>query len=209
VSRTKWSLFSITQCAVLKVIEIIAIPPIPRASGMRGLPDPPKVTECGYAEAGEKMTVRPTWWQPSIVIYWAIVAGSCVVAAVLRWPGGDYSFGALLLLWLLAWARVRTIRLDITEKVVRRQRGLVGPDKYRQVARSRIRAIHYYPNMISFSGPGGRPLMRTKAEWSLKQMVAVAAELQVPIYDNRRFLNLLPARVGRPVYKPFDDRPAR
>ena len=156
------------------------------------------------------MTVRPTWWQPGNVIPWAILTWSCVLATVLRWPGGDYSFGALLLLWLGAWARVRAIRLDITETMVRRQWGWIGSDKYRQVARSRIRAIRYFPDVISFCGPGGGAIMRIKAEWSLKQMIAVAAELQVPVYDHRwRWLKLLPTRVGRLVYKPFDGWSAR
>lgn len=77
-----------------------------------------------------------------------------------------------------------------------------------QLARSRIRAIHYYPDIIGFRGPDGKPVMRTRAEWSLKEMIAVAAELRIPVYDNRQCFNLVRAKTGQLVYDPFDDRPA-
>lgn len=149
------------------------------------------------------MTVRPTWRQPSIVIIWSILTGLCVAASILL-PGGDSSFGVLLVLWLFGWIHVRAIRLEVTETEVLVKRGRLWLTKTRQVTRSQIRAIHYYPDVVSFRGPSGSPLMRTRAEWSLKQMIAVAVELQVPVYDNRQCLNLLRTRVGQLVYKPSE-----
>ncbi|GAA5197444.1 hypothetical protein GCM10023322_68720 [Rugosimonospora acidiphila] len=142
------------------------------------------------------------------MISWVILAWACVWAAVSQ-PEGYFSFGALLLRWLLTWALWRWIRLEITETTVRVRLSYFRRNRPIQVGRSRIRAIHYDPFRISFCGPNGSLLMWTKADWSLKQMIAVAAELQVPIYDNRRCLNLLPKRVGRLVYNPFDDRRLR
>ncbi len=147
-------------------------------------------------------------WPLSAVFIWSILAGLCIAAAILL-PGGDSSFGYLLVLWLFGWVRVRAIRLEVTKTAVSVKRGRFALTTTRQVARSQIRAIHYYPDVISFRGPDGRPLMRTRADWSLKQMIAVATELQVPVYDNRQCLNLLRARVGQLVYKPLEEQPVR
>lgn len=147
------------------------------------------------------MTVTPTWWQPSIVLTWSWLVLVCAIAAATE-PDGPYSFGALLLIWLLTYGAVRSIRMEVTETMVRVKRGWLRGNPVREVARSRIRAIHYYPKTITFCGEAGGPIMRTKAEWSLKQVIAVATELQVPVYDNRRFLHLLPTRAGRVVFNP-------
>jgi hypothetical protein len=154
---------------------------------------------------GEMMTIRPAVWQPGIVIVWSLVVGMFVAAAVI-WPGQAVtSLMFLALLFLIAWVRVRAVRLEITESAVRARQGWYLPDK--QVSRSQIRAIHYYPDVISFRGPERKPIMRTRAEWSLRQMIAVAGELRVPVYDNRRWHNLRTARVGRLVYDPAAPHP--
>jgi hypothetical protein len=156
-------------------------------------------------ETGEMMTIRPALWQPSIVIVWSLVVGMFVAGAVI-WPGQAVTWLMFLpLLCLIAWVRVRPVRLEITESAVRARQGWQLPDK--QVARSEIRAIHYYPDVISFRGPDRKPIMRTRAEWSLRQMIAVAGELSVPVYDNRRWHNLRTARVGRLVYDPAAPHP--
>jgi hypothetical protein len=156
-------------------------------------------------ETGEMMTIRPALWQPSIVIVWSLVVGMFVAGAVI-WPGQAVTWLMFLpLLFLIAWVRVRAVRLEITESAVRARQGWYLPDK--QVPRSEIRAIHYYPDVISFRGPDRKPIMRTRAEWSLRQMIAVAGELRVPVYDNRRWLNLWTARVGRLVYDPAAPHP--
>jgi hypothetical protein len=156
-------------------------------------------------ETDEMITIRPAVWQPSIVIVWSLVAGMFVAAAVI-WPGQAVtSLMFLPLLFLIAWVRVRAVRLEITEGAVRARQGWYLPDK--QVPRSQIRAIHYYPDVISFRGPDRKPIMRTRSEWSLRQMIAVAGELRVPVYDNRRWHNLRSARVGRLVYDPAAPHP--
>jgi hypothetical protein len=156
-------------------------------------------------ETAEMITIRPAVWQPSIVIVWSLVVGMFVAAAVI-WPGQAVtSLMFLPLLFLIAWVRVRAVRLEITEGTVRARQGWYLPDK--QVPRSQIRAIHYYPDVISFRGPDRKPIMRTRSEWSLRQMIAVAAELSVPVYDNRRWHNLRTARVGRLVYDPAAPHP--
>jgi hypothetical protein len=150
-------------------------------------------------------TIRPALWQPSIVIVWSVLLGMFVAAAVI-WPGQAIEWLAFVpLACLVGWVRVRTVRLEITDTVVRVRQGWYLADK--QVARSEIRAIHYYPDVISFRGPDRKPVMRTRCEWSLRQMIKVAAELQVPVYDNRRLCNLRTARVGRLVYDPASRRP--
>jgi hypothetical protein len=151
------------------------------------------------------ITMRPAVWQPSIVIVWSLVVGMFVAAAVI-WPGQAVtSLMFLPLLFLIAWVRVRAVRLQITESAVRARQGWYLPDK--QVPRSQIRAIHYYPDVISFRGPERKPIMRTRAEWSLRQMIAVAGELGVPLYDIRRWHDLRTARVGRLVYDPAAPQP--
>lgn len=152
------------------------------------------------------MTVRPTPWRPAVMIPCSILFGMFGAGAVL-FPGG------LVLLWipplasLMFWACWCAIRLEVTADEVWFKMGWLGSN--RRVRRSQIRAIHYYPDVISFRGPDGRPLTRTKSEWSLQQMIAVGAELQVPVYDNRRCLGLLQAKVGRLVYEPSKDKPVR
>jgi hypothetical protein len=156
-------------------------------------------------ETGEMTTIRPTWWQPSIVIVWSVVVGMFVAAAAI-WPGQAVTCLVFLpLLVLIGWARVHAVRLEITESAVRARQGWHLPDK--QVPRSEIRAIHYYPDVISFRGPDRKPIMRTRAEWSLRQMIAVAGELKIPVYDNRRWLHLRTAKLGRLVYDPAAPHP--
>ncbi|HET9173515.1 MAG TPA: hypothetical protein VFN97_29050 [Actinospica sp.] len=150
------------------------------------------------------MTVRPTWWQPVIVVLWSILLGSGIVIAALV-PAGANLLGAVLFLGLLAWIRTRAIRLEVTERTVGVRQSRFRPA--RQVARDRIRAIHYYPDIITFRGPDNRSVMQVRAEWSLTQMIEVAAVLRVPVYDNRRCLKLVRARLGNLVYDPFDDPP--
>lgn len=143
-------------------------------------------------------TIRPTVWQPSIVIAGSALIGMFVAGAVI-WQAPAW-LAVLPLVFLVAWLRGRPVRLEITESAVRAILGWHSPAG--QVPRSQIEAIHYYPDVISFRGPEGKPLLRIRAEWSLRQVIAAAAELKVPVYDNRRFHNLRTARVGRLVYDP-------
>jgi hypothetical protein len=147
------------------------------------------------------MTIRPGVWRPSIVIPWSLLVGMCI-AAVVIWPGqAAGAVTALLLIGLIAWVAVRPIRLEITESVVRSRQGRRrGPDE--QVSRSEIRAIHYFPHVIIFVNSDRGPIMRTRPEWTLRQMRTVADVLGVRLYDNRHWSRLWPVRVGRLVYDP-------
>lgn len=150
-------------------------------------------------------TIRPALWQPSIVIVWSVVVAMFVGLAAI-WPGQAVPWLAFLpLACLLGWARARAVRLEITESVVRVRPGWRQPA--RQVPRSEIRAIHYYPDLISFRGPDRKPIMKTRPEWSLRQIITAAAELKVPVYDHRRCLNLRRVKVGRLVYDPAAPHP--
>jgi hypothetical protein len=151
------------------------------------------------------MTVRPTVWQPVIIIPWSVLVGGALVGAVFL-QGGVSFLAVLLVMFLTGWAWSQAIRLEITSDAVRVRMFWFEPRT--QVARSQIRAIHYYPAILSFRGPDGEPAMRTRCEWSLKQMITVAAELRVPGYDNRGRSKLLGVRMGQLVYNPADDQPA-
>jgi hypothetical protein len=156
-------------------------------------------------ETGEMITIKPGLWRPGVVIVWSLVVGMFVAFAVI-WPSQAVTWlMGLPLSFSIAWVRVRAVRLEITESTVRARQGWYLPDE--QVPRSQIRAIHYYPDVISFRGPDRKPIMRTRSEWSLRQMIAVAGELRVPVYDNRRWHNLRTARVGRLVYDPAAPHP--
>jgi hypothetical protein len=117
-------------------------------------------------------------------------------------------------LWLLAsavgvaiilWARLRAVQLEITESVVRARQGWYLPEK--QAARSEIRAIHYFPSVISFRGPDRKPIMKIAPDWTMRQMLEVAGELGVPLYDHRRWLRKV--STGRLVNHPAPGHPVR
>lgn len=129
-----------------------------------------------------------------------ILAGMFIAAAVYRpdqWPG--LSAGAVLVA-VITWARLRAVRLEITDSVVRIKQGWYLPE--RQAARSDVTAIHYFPRVISFRGPDGKPMIRVMPDWSLRQMLEVAVELGVPLYDHRGWLGLRKVSIGRLVDHP-------
>jgi|SRR6516165_4552790 len=97
--------------------------------------------------------------------------------------------------------------LEITESVVRAKQDWFLPEN--QVARSEITAIHYFPSLISFRGPDHKPIMKVRPNWTLRQMLGVADELGVPLYDHRRWLGLRRARIGRLVNRPAPSQPVR
>lgn len=145
-------------------------------------------------------TIRAGFRQPGTVIVWLALVALVVALAVLVPGQTAVLLMAPPLLGLVAWFRVRAVRLEITESVVQARQGWYLPAM--QVPRSRIRAIHYYPFVISFTGPERKPVMRTRADWTLSQMKAAAGELKVPLYDHRVSLGLREVRIGRLVYDP-------
>jgi hypothetical protein len=152
-------------------------------------------------------TIRPRPGLSALILF-AVGAGMFIGAAVYR-PGQALELlaGTLLAIAII-WARWRAIRLEITESVVRVKQGWYLPDK--QVARSEIGAIHYFPRLISFRGPDRRtPIMKIAPNYRLRQMVEVANELAVPLYDHRRWLGLREVNTGRLVNRPASDQPVR
>ena len=159
------------------------------------------------------MTVRPGNGTPTVIITALFVAGVSIAigAPKLRVdpvPAALACVGPVLLLFLTinVLALARSIRLEISENTVSaRQGGWRGhPDL--EVPRDEIRAIHYFPRVISFRGPDDKPFMRIVPNYTLRQMTTVARLLGVPLYDHRRWPGLRSVRVGRLVYKPASEQ---
>ena len=157
------------------------------------------------SEVGKPMTLRPGVRRLGVVITYGVLLGVFVAFAVIALAAGQPGQAVVSLLTpvtigLIAAFRVRKIRLEVTEDVVRVQ-GRLRSDNG-QVPRSQIRAIHYFPSMVSFRGPDGESFWTIKPEWTVRQMVKVAAMLEVPLYDHRRWLGWRMALIGRLVYDP-------
>lgn len=139
-----------------------------------------------------------------------ILACICVTSAAIWWSRQAWVMLVVLVL-VVAMAEVRSlpVRLEITESVVRaRQGGWRGqPDK--EVSRNDIRSIHYFPMMISFRGPDNTPIMKTEPHWTLRQMLKVAGELKVPLYDHTRWYGTREAHMGQLAYDPASGPVAR
>jgi hypothetical protein len=144
-------------------------------------------------------TIRPGWG-PSALIMCAVLLGMLIALAVIQPEQVLWVLATAVGVAVIGWARLRAMRLEITESVVRAKQGWYLPEK--QVARSEISAIHYFPRLISFRGPDRKPIMKIAPNWTLRQMLEVADELAVPLYDHRRWLGLRWARIGRLVSHP-------
>jgi hypothetical protein len=159
------------------------------------------------------ITIKPTFWRPSNVIYAAAIGGFCLIPAVFLLGSpiaviGPASLVALaLMVWLLMWP----IRLEITETEVRARQGWAqAPLGKKEAVRNEIRSIHYAPGRFSFRGADGQPLMETSDIWTVRDMVKAAEELRVPLYDDRLGrLKAREAREGRLLYDPVSGLVAR
>ena len=152
------------------------------------------------------ITIKPTVWRPSTVIYAVAIGGFCLSPLVFRL--GTFSeitgLACLVFMALLFWLLMRPIRLEITETEVRARQGWArAPLGKREALRSEIRSIHYLTKRFSFNGVDGEVLMEPVDIWTVRDMVRAAEELRVPLYDDR--LGWLGARElseGRLVYDP-------
>lgn len=152
-------------------------------------------------------TIRPRP-NPGTWAMFAIFAGICIAIVVLQPHQVLVVLGGAALVAVIGWARIRVIRLEITESVVRARQGWYLPDK--KAARSDIGAIHYFPTLISFRGADRRTvIMKIAPAYSLGQMLEVAGELAVPLYDHRRWLGLREVKTGRLVNHPAPGQPIR
>ena len=153
------------------------------------------------------ITIRPTFWRPGSV-FWAVLIGGFCLSPVVFQAGAFpelMGLGVLAASAVLVWLGMRPARLEITETEVRARHGLSrAPLGKTEALRSEIRSIHYRPSQISFRGVDGQPLMEASDLWTVADMVKAAAELRVPLYDDR-VEGLLRARElseGRLVYDP-------
>ena len=153
------------------------------------------------------MTLRPGYLRLSIMVPVVIVvAPSIAVGVAGLWAGKpDQASEALVplaALYVVLRFAARSIRLEITESVVRARQGKWRGHPDLEVPRNDIRAIHYFPRIISFRGPDDEPFMRIDSNYTLSQVRTVAELLRVPLYDHKRWLGLREASMGRLVYKP-------
>ena len=152
-------------------------------------------------------TIRPRPG-PGFWVLCAILEGMFIALAVIR---PDQALlvlvGGPLLISVIGWARWRAVRLEIAESVVRARQGWYLPDK--QVDRSEISAIHYFPSVISFRGPDRKPIMKIAPNYTLRQMLEVADVLAVPLYDHQRWLGLREVSTGRLVNSSGRSQPVR
>ena len=157
------------------------------------------------------MTVRPGNWRLTVAVPGFFVAGVSIAMGAPKLmvdtvPALLACVGPVLLLYLTINVLARSVRLEISENTVSaRQGGWRGhPDL--EVPRDEIRAIHYFPRIISFRGPDDKPFMKIDPSYTLRQMTTVARLLGVPLYDHRRWPGLRSVRVGRLVYKPASEQ---
>lgn len=138
--------------------------------------------------------------QRSVLIMSAVLAGGFAAMGLYRPGSAPWLLLCLLGVAVIYWARWRATRLEIDGDLVRVRQGWNIPD--RQAARSEISAIHYFPQLISFRGPDQKPVMKVAPSWPLRQMLDVADELGVPLYDHRAWLGLREVKMGRLVNRP-------
>ncbi len=153
------------------------------------------------------VTIRPTFWRPGNVFWVVVIGGFCLSPVVFQ--AGAFpelaGLGVLAVMTVMVWLGTRTARLEITATEVRASHGWSpGPIGKKVAVRSEIRSIHYRPRQVTFRGADGQPLMEISDLWTVADMVKAAAELRVPLYDDREE-GLLRARElseGRLVYDP-------
>lgn len=153
------------------------------------------------SEPGE-LTIRPAVWRAGNVVSAAVIVVPCVTVAVFQPRWAVVALACPVLILLMAWPLWRLTRLEITETEVRAKQRAVRGQADEQATRSEIRAIRYYPTGISFRGPDDQSLMKAADAWTMRQMVMVAGELRVPLYEHRGLLKLEELSEGRLVYDP-------
>jgi|SRR5580692_10144821 len=156
--------------------------------------------------------IKPGLWRASVVIPLGIVACIAIAGAVSEFiadrPGE--AVAALLapvVIFLIIVFRARSVRLEISESVVLAKQGHWRGHPDKEAPRSDIRAVHYYPRIISFRGPDNKPIMMIDANYTVRQMAQVASLLGVRLFDHRRWDGIRRVDKGRLVYQP-DSAPA-
>jgi hypothetical protein len=140
------------------------------------------------------MKLAPGWWRLSVMIPMAVVIGIYVAIAVARPPYALWCLAGVVLLVAASWAVAIPVRLVITETTVEARQ----PSPGKHMPRDEVLVIRYFRRTISFRGPDDEPAMIIPSQWTLRQMMRVAEELQVPLYDHRRWRWL---GMGAPRYR--------
>jgi hypothetical protein len=153
------------------------------------------------------ITIRPGPWQPVVVILLGLVSCLAIAGAVSEFIAGNPLQGVFALLapvviLLIMLFRGRSVRLEVTDSVVLAKQGHWRGHPDMQAPRNEIRAIHYFPRIISFRGPDKKPIMMIDSNYTVRQMVRVAGVLNVPMYDHTRWLGMRTVDNGRLVCKP-------
>jgi hypothetical protein len=153
------------------------------------------------------MRIRPGW-RTIDVISWSAMVGMFIAFACI-WPAqaGTYLSGPVLI-GLVAWIRMRSLWLEVTDSAVLVRQGGLRGKRDRQTPRDAITAIHYFPNLISFRGPHNGTITMITPNYTRRQMLRVAEMLDIPLYDHTRWLGLRKVRVGRLAYDPGSGQPA-
>ena len=153
------------------------------------------------------IAIRPRFWRPGNVFWVVVIGGSCLSPVVFQ--AGAFpelaGLGVLAVMTVMVWLGTRAARLEITATEVRPRHGWSpGPIGKKVAVRSEIRSIHYLPRRISFRGTDSQPLMEVTDNWTVADMVKAAAELRVPLYDDRveGVLKVRELSEGRLVYDP-------
>ncbi|HEV3380094.1 MAG TPA: hypothetical protein VG142_03860 [Trebonia sp.] len=132
----------------------------------------------------------------------AVLAGILIMTGVFQPSSAVVLLVCFVLMFLMAWARTIPVRLEITETEVRARQGRWRGKPDVEAPRGEIRAIRYYPARISFRGADDEPLMEPEPHWTVRQMVKVAVELGVPLYDHKGTLGPEELIEGRLAYDP-------
>ena len=131
--------------------------------------------------------------------------GMAIAGAVI-WPGQvGWEFTGLLLVGLMAWFPSRRVRLEVSAGVVLARQGRWRGEPDKQMPRAEVTTIHYFPQRISFRGLDNKPVMIIMPNYTKRQMIKVAAELGVRLYDHTAWLGLRKVRIGQLAYDPRAD----
>jgi hypothetical protein len=151
--------------------------------------------------------IKPRLWRAGVLIPSGIGFGIFIAGAVAEFeadrPG--QAVAALMgpvVFCLIIGFRTRSLRLEIGESVVLAKQGHWRGHPDKEAPRSDIRAVHYYPRIISFRGPDNKPIMMIDANYTVRQMAQVASLLGVRLFDHRRWDGIRRVDKGRLVYQP-------
>jgi hypothetical protein len=129
-----------------------------------------------------------------------LLAGIFTAAGVIRPDQVAWLVGGFLFACLIGFGRLYSTRLEITATAIRVKQGWFLAEK--EAVKTEIRSVHRFAHGIGFLGPDGNAVLRVTPSWSMRQLLRVADELGVHLYDHRQWLGLRSVRTGRLVSHP-------